>query len=140
LRHEENVLSELKNLVCASWLASGMVSAVAPDAPLAPDAPVEDPDGTAADPGRIAPLLVTFQPGGSWMLTCPASMVLVVRDDDDFELLPHPAVNARTSATETARRAPAPVFVNRSPTRPPGLEQNARSLAAIMRYRPSRRR
>ena len=70
LRHEENVLSAPKNFVCASCDASGIVSAVAPDAPLAPDAPEAPvPDETAALAGRIAPLLVTFQPGGSWMST-----------------------------------------------------------------------
>ena len=57
LRHEENVLSALKNFVCGSCDASGMVSAVAPDAPLAPDAPALPTIPTPRrDRGRAGPL------------------------------------------------------------------------------------
>ena len=98
LRHEENVLIELKNLVCASWCAErDGVGGCSRRTARARRAGRRSPTRRRTA-GRIAPPLVTFQPGGSWMLTCPASMVLVVRDDDDFELLPHPAVNARTSS------------------------------------------
>lgn len=125
-RHEEKELSAPKNFVWGSADASGIVSLVAPDAPLAPDAP-----GAAvapeSDAGWIAPLFVTFQPGGSWMLTWPASMVLVVIADDDFELLPHPAATDNTSTPASAKRVPALRFVNRTPTKPPRHEHTVQS-------------
>ena len=80
------MLIELKNLVCI--LVRRVRYRRCSEAPLARHA-----GGTRRGCGRRLDrsALGDLPAGRGWMLTCPASMVLVVRDDDDFELLPHPA-------------------------------------------------
>src|SRR5882757_8852621 len=100
LRHVWKTLNDLKNVVIGFSLARGTASF---GEPVAPGVAALAALGVA---GRTTPPFVIFQPGGSWMSTCPAEITFVAAG---FELPPQPAAaRTITSSKGGTRRALLP--------------------------------